>query len=98
MPLHYYAAGDITAKQLHAATERVSAEIVAVDARTAKGLRSSASSTILRADDPGRAFLDASIDVQRAVLATVLDVEIAPAGKKGAPWAASQVRLLPTGV
>ncbi|AZS39970.1 hypothetical protein CVS54_01288 [Microbacterium oxydans] len=88
-----YAAGDITAKQLRAATERVSAEIEAVDARMAKALRSSASSTILRADDPGQAFMDAPIDVQRSVLATVLGVTIVPAAKKGAPWTEARVRL-----
>lgn len=90
-----YAAGDITAKQLRTATERVSSEIEAVDARMAKSLRTSASSTILRADDPGQAFLDAPIDVQRAVLATVLRVKIEPATKKGAAWAADRVRLAP---
>lgn len=90
-----YAAGDITAAQLRKATETVTAEIDALDARMAKTLRRSVSSEILRATDPGAAFLDAPVDVQRAVLATVLRVEVVPQERRGTAWSPARLRLVP---
>lgn len=90
-----YALGDISGAQLRKATEAVTAEIDAVDARMAKTLRHSVSADILRAADPGQAFLDAPIDVQRAVLATVLRVEVVPQARRGTAWSPDRLKLTP---
>lgn len=90
-----YAAGDITAAQLREATETVTAEIDALDARMARVLRRSVSSEILRATDPGQAFLDAPVDVQRAVLSTVLRVEVLPQSRRGTVWSPARLELPP---
>jgi DNA invertase Pin-like site-specific DNA recombinase len=90
-----YALGNITGTQLAKATATVEAELVKVDARLAKGLSRSASSSVLRASDPGQAFLDAPIDVQRAVLASVLRVEVLPALSRGSKWSPERLRVEP---
>lgn len=88
-----YALGNITGPQLARATTTIEAELAKVDARLAKGLSRSASSSVLRAPDPGQAFLDAPIDVQRAVLASVLRVEVLPAMSRGSKWNAQRVNV-----
>lgn len=90
-----YALGTITGAQLQRATAAVNAELEAVDARLAKALRQSASSSVLRAADPGQAFLDAPIDVQRAVLASALRVEVVPQARRGSVWSPERLRLTP---
>ncbi|MGR2751501.1 recombinase family protein [Agromyces arachidis] len=94
-----YALGTITGAQLQRATATVSAELAEVDARLARSMQRSTSSPILGADDPGQAFLDAPLDVQRAVLATVLRVEVLPRpeGMRGKAWTAERLRLTPAG-
>jgi len=91
-----YALGQITGAQLAKATATVEADLAKVDARLAKGLSRSTSSSVLRAPDPGQAFLDAPIDVQRAVLASVLRVEVVPAQSRGSKWSAERLRIAPT--
>lgn len=88
-----YALGNITGPQLAKATATVEAELAKVDARLAKGLSRSASSSVLRAPDPGQAFLDAQIDIQRAVLASALRVEVLPALSRGSKWSAERLRI-----
>lgn len=90
-----YAAGTIRAEQLKRATERVSAEIADIDTRSARLLRTTAAAAILRAADPGQAFLDSPIDVQRAVLSTVLRVEVVPQERRGLAWSPARLRLSP---
>lgn len=90
-----YALGHITGAQLQKATASVSEELAEIDARLAKVLRQSTSGAVLNAADPGEAFLAAPIDVQRAVLATVLQVTILPNPKRGAKWTAERVQLDP---
>lgn len=90
-----YALGNITGAQLRKFTERVEGELADVDARLAQGISRSASSSVLRAADPGEAFLEAPLDVQRAVLATVLGVEVLPATKRGSKWDAERLRFTP---
>jgi hypothetical protein len=90
-----YAEGHIDGRQLAKATAAVTAEIEQVDQRLAAGLASVATSPVLRAKNPGRAFLKAPIDVQRAVLTAVLRVEILPATKRGAWWSPERLRLTP---
>lgn len=93
-----YALGRITGAQLQKATASVNAEIVEVDARLAKSLRRSNSSAVLRAADPGQAFLDAPLDVQRAVFATVLRVEVLPSLQRGSSWTSDRLKITRVGV
>lgn len=84
----------IDARRHKTKTAKIAAEIAEVDARLADGVRQSAASPILAAPDPGQAFLDAPIDVQRAVLAAVVRVEILPSGP-GVKWSTSRIRITP---
>ncbi|MEX8031902.1 recombinase family protein [Microbacterium sp. 20-116] len=90
-----YALGHITGPQLAKSTALVEAQIAKVDDRLAKAIRRNASSPIFNAADPGAAFLAAPIDVQRSVLASVLQVEIVPAVRTGVSWSTDRVRLYP---
>ncbi|MBT1621525.1 recombinase family protein [Curtobacterium flaccumfaciens pv. oortii] len=90
-----YALGNITGPQLAKATTTVEAELAKVDARLAKGLSRSASSSVLRAPDPGHAFLEAAIDVQRALLVSLLRVEVLPAVARGSKWSPERLRITP---
>jgi site-specific DNA recombinase len=92
-----YAAGRITGTQLQKATAAVSAELDEVNARLAESIRRSTSSPILNAHDPGQAFLDAPLDVQRAVLTALLVVEVLPSPYRGSAWSSERVRLTPVG-
>ena len=90
-----YAAGAITGQQLQKATQRVEAELVEVDERLAKGMSQSTASPIALAPDPGLAFLDAPLDVQRAVLSSLLTVEVLPSLGRGRAWTAERLRITP---
>lgn len=90
-----YAEGIIDGAQLARASARVNAELAEVDERLSTGLRRSTSSGVLDAPDPGRAFLDAPIDVQRAVVAAVLRIEVLPAPVRGGAWTPERLRLHP---
>ena len=90
-----YAAGTITGAQLQRATQAVTSELEKVDARLASALRRSTASGVANAPDPGQAFLDAPIDIQRAVVAAVLKVEVLPAGRRTGVWSADRIRLSP---
>ncbi len=72
-----YAAGDITGRQLREATEKVNAELDAVDAR----LRSmtpggSGLDDVLAAPDPAEAFLGASLMSRRSVISALCEVRL----------------------
>lgn len=88
-----YVAGRIDGSQFQRFTAQVQADLDDVDERIAASVRRSASSPVLRAADPGRALLDAPLDVQRAVLRSLLRVEIAPAEKKGAKWSKDRIKM-----
>jgi len=88
-----YASGRITGVQLQSATSTVNDEVRTLDARLTKSLQHSASASVLRALDPGAAFLGASVDVQRAVLATVLQVVVLPATQRGAAWTSDRLQI-----
>lgn len=90
-----YALGNVTGTQLAKATATVEAELAKVDARLTKGLSRSASSSVLRAPDPGRAFLEAPIDVQRAVLSSIIRVDVLPAATRGSKWSAERLNISP---
>ncbi|MCW2929639.1 MAG: hypothetical protein JWM19_601 [Actinomycetia bacterium] len=78
-----YATGVIDGKQLAKATAKVKPEIEEIDARMASGLQRSAASGVLGKADPGAAFRNAPVDVQRSVLRTVATVTVMPAGRGG---------------
>lgn len=90
-----YDAGLITGAQLKKATDTVTRRIEAIDARMTAELQRSVSSPVLRAPDPGSAFREAPVDVQRALLRQVLRVEIVPAAKRGLAWYSDRVVITP---
>ena len=92
-----YAEGTITGQQLQKATQRVEVELAEVDERLAKGMQRSVSSPIALSADPVQAFLGASIDVQRAVMLSLMQVEILPQPKekRGAAWTPERLRITP---
>lgn len=92
-----YAEGAITGSQLQRATASVTAEMEQIDGRMAVALRQVTASPVLGAPDPGEAFLKAPVDVQRAVLAAVLRVEVLPAASKGVAFSTSRLRLTSVG-
>ena len=71
----------------------IAAELAVVDARIADAIQRAAASPIASAPDPGAAFLDAPVDIQRAVLAAVLRVEVLPAPRRGGAWSPERLRL-----
>jgi site-specific DNA recombinase len=90
-----YTQGLATGIQLKKATEAVESELAEVDQRIALARQRSTASPIAGAVDPGQAFLDAPLDVQRAVLTAVIKVEVLPSAKRGAAWTSDRVRLIP---
>jgi site-specific DNA recombinase len=90
-----YASDLITGPQLKKATEAVTKELREVDERMATARRHSTASPIAGAVDPGKAFLNAPVDVQRAVLAAVLKVEVLPSARRGVAWSPNRLRLIP---
>ncbi|WP_084100680.1 recombinase family protein [Demequina sp. NBRC 110051] len=92
-----YANGVTSGAQLAKASAQVTSELTAIDTRLSAALQQGAASTILATADPGQSFIDAPIDVQRAVLAAVLRVEILPVGR-GASRRPVHERLLLTPV
>ncbi|QPR38031.1 recombinase family protein [Brevibacterium casei] len=90
-----YMDGTISGKILRASTDKVQAQIDEIDQRLTASMQRSASSKVTSAEDPGAAFLDAPIDIQRAVLAAVARVEIRPADRAGVRWSEDRVRITP---
>lgn len=90
-----YAQSLITGQQLRKVTESVTKELTEIDERMAVAIQQSTASPIIGAIDPGQAFLDAPVDVQRAVLATVLKVEVLPSARRGVAWTSDRIRLIP---
>jgi site-specific DNA recombinase len=88
-----YEDGHLTATEFRKAKDRAEAELAEVEARIVASVQRSTSSPIVGAFDPGRAFLDAPLDVQRAVLRTVLTVEVAPTPRRGMAWTPERLRL-----
>jgi len=62
-----------------------------VDSRIATAVQRSTS--VLSALDPGATFLAAPVYVQRAVLRSLLRVEVLPASRRGVPWSSDRLRL-----
>lgn len=75
------AEGTLTPDEYRKVADKVTAELADVQARIDASVRRSTSSSVLSEVDPGGAFLDAPIDVQRAVLRMVTRVTIVPASE-----------------
>ncbi|MGO4360813.1 recombinase family protein [Terrabacter sp. RAF57] len=88
-----YAAGSITAALLTKSSAMVTAQLADVEARIAEGLRRSTASPIVNAVDPAQEFLDAPVDVQRALLRELLTVEVLPNPRRGGTWTDKRLRL-----
>lgn len=88
-----YEAGLIDGAKHKRFSEKASAELAEVDARIASAVQRSTSSEVLSALDPGAAFLAAPVDVQRAVVRSILVVTIGPASRRGVPWSSERIRL-----
>lgn len=82
----------IDARRFKAKSDRLQVEIAQIDERFAEAMTTGATSPIANAPDPGQAFLDAPLDVQRAVLAEVILVEVHPATRNG-KWTKDRLRL-----
>jgi DNA invertase Pin-like site-specific DNA recombinase len=80
-----YSEGTIPAALWASSTAKAKAELADVDARMTKALRRSTSSAVALANDPGEAFLNAPVDIQRAVMATIVRVRIISAREAGVP-------------
>ena len=79
-----YYAGDINAKQLHGATERLEGELQTIARREANRLSGAAFADLLSGPDPAAAFDAATLDRRRAILGLLLDVTISR-GRRGRP-------------
>jgi site-specific DNA recombinase len=87
----------IDGRRYKAKSERVKAELAEIEERLAEGVQQTTVSPIFNHVDPGAAFLSAPVDVQRAVLRTVLRVEVQPVAKRGDKWTSDRLQLAPIG-
>ncbi len=81
-----YADGLLTARQLHLATERVTAKLTAVEQALADAGRGTRLAPLLDAADPGQAWLDADLPTRQAVLDTLAVVTVLPGTRGRAPF------------
>lgn len=80
-----YDAGHIDGRRFRVAAEKVSAELRAVEIKQAQAFAGAVAGPILGATDPPTAFLNASLDQQRAVVDALMTVTLHPVkqGRKG---------------
>ena len=88
-----YADGMLTARQLHLATERVTAKLTAVEQALADAGRGTRLAPLLGAPDPGQAWLDADLPTRQAVLDTLATVTVLPGTPGRAPFDPESVRI-----
>lgn len=87
----------IDARRFKAKTEKISAELAVLEERLTSGVEHATISPIFSKKDPGKAFLAAPLDVQRAVFRSVLKVEVLPRPVRGAAWTSDRLKLTPIG-
>jgi site-specific DNA recombinase len=85
----------IDARRFKTKSQKVEDEIAEIDARMASDLQQSETAKVMNAPDPGAAFLDAPLDIQRGVLRSVLSVTVLPAPKRGGTWTDERLQLDP---
>lgn len=74
---------------------KLMAELSEVEDRLATGAEQAAISPIFAGRDPGQAFLDAPLDVQRSVFRSTLRVTIKPNERRGAAWSSQRLVIDP---
>lgn len=74
---------------------KAEAELVEIEERLTAGVQQTTVSPIFNAIDPGQAFKEAPVDVQRAVLRSVLSVTVLPVAKRGDKWTEDRLRIEP---
>lgn len=89
-----YSEGLIDGAQFKRVTDRTRAELEEVETRMNLAVKRAQSLPIADAVNPGQAFLNADIDVQRAVLASLFHVQVLPSVDRSTKW--SEKRLLIT--
>lgn len=86
----------ITREQYARFKGETEAELAQIDDRLAAAAAQSVSSPVLSAIDPGQAFLDAPLDIQRAVVASAVKVTIKRNEQgPGKPWSSDRVLIEP---
>ena len=88
-----YDADRIDGRRYKINVDKITAELGEVEVRLTEGAQAAARSPIFIADDPGAAFLDAAVDLQRAVLRSVLSVQVGPAAGRGLAWTPNRLTL-----
>jgi site-specific DNA recombinase len=88
-----YAEGLLTGRQLKAATEKITDELTAVEQALAEAGRGSRLGPLLSAPDPGQAWLDADLSVQRGALDGIAAVTLLAASPGRAPFDPATVRF-----
>jgi len=88
----------IDGRRYAAKRDKINAEIAEVDERLAAALSRSTGSSVLTSVDPGQAFLDSPLDVQRAILSTIVRVVVQPQPRRGVQWTSERLRLDPVGL
>ncbi len=75
-------------------TAKIEDELSRIDDRLAAAASQSVSSPVLSAIDPGQAFMDAPLDIQRAVVASAVKVTVMPNTRgPGKPWSSDRIRI-----
>ena len=90
-----YAEGLTNGTAFKKANLKVQKNIEEIDKRLSAAMRRSVTSPVSNAENPIEAFRKASIDVQRAVLNTLIRVEIGPAPYRGSRWSPDRVKITP---
>lgn len=90
-----YADGQIDARQLRLATERLNARLSNAEAKLATAGRSTRLGPILAAADPGEAWRNLDASARQAVARTVVTVTLLPAGPGRAPFNPDTIRIEP---
>lgn len=85
--------GLLTGRQAKVATEKITARLEQVEAALAEAGRATRLGPLLNAPDPGQAWLDADIDIRRAVLDTLAIVTVLPGTLGRAPFDPASVKL-----
>lgn len=90
-----YAEGIIDGPTFKQANGFVQQKIEQIDNRLAVAMRGSVTSPVFNSEDPVNAFMKAPIDVQRAILNILIQVEIGPSPYRGSRWSSKRVTISP---
>ncbi|CAN5831077.1 recombinase family protein [soil metagenome] len=88
-----YAEGLLTGRQVQVASAKVTDRLIEAERALADAGRGSRLAPMLGAADPGQAWLDADLDIQRAVLDTLATVTVLPGQRGRTPFDPESVRI-----